>query len=72
MTVRYSFLLQVIDGFAERQIAEKLVAEEVPDTDANKSEESEPDENDEEREGEEDKDFVEKVLKGEENMSCEC
>lgn len=71
-TVRYSFFLQVIDSFAERQIAEKLVAEEVPDEDANKSEGSEPDENEEERDGEEEKDFVEKVLKGEENVSCEC
>lgn len=66
----YAELMQnVIDSFAERQIAEKLVAEEVPDEDANKSEESEPDKNEEEQEGEEEKDFVEKVLKGEENLS---
>jgi hypothetical protein len=61
----------VIDSFAERQIAEKLVAEEVPDEDANKSEESEPDESEKEREGEEEKDFVEKVLKGEENVTSD-
>lgn len=70
--VRCSFLLQVIDSFAERQVAEKLVAEEVPDEDANKSEGSEPDENEEEGVGEEEKDFVDKVLNGEENVSCEC
>jgi hypothetical protein len=57
----------VIDSFAERQVAEKLVAEEVPEDDANKMEDSGPDECEEEE-----KDFVEKVLRGEENLSCEC
>ena len=38
-------------------------------SDKSRNEESEPDENKEEREGEEEEDFVEKILKGEENVS---
>jgi hypothetical protein len=57
----------VIDSFAEKQVAEKLVAEEVPDEDANKTEDSGPDECEEEE-----KDYLEKLLRGEENLSCEC
>jgi hypothetical protein len=57
----------VIDSFAEKQVAEKLVAEEVPDEDVNKTEDSGPDECEEEEE-----DFVEKILREEENLSCEC
>lgn len=64
------FCLQVIDSFAEKQVTEKLVAEEVPDEDANKTEDSGPDGCEEEEEGDE-KDFVEKVLRGEEDLSSE-
>lgn len=61
----------VIDSFAEKQVAEKLMAEEVPDEDANKSEDSGPEEREEEEEGEDEKDFVEKVLRGEEDLSLD-
>ncbi|PNF34635.1 hypothetical protein B7P43_G05864 [Cryptotermes secundus] len=61
----------VIDSFAEKQVTEKLVAEEVPDEDANKTEDSGPDECEEEEEAEDEKDFVEKVLRGEEDLSSE-
>jgi hypothetical protein len=57
----------VIDSFAEKQVAEKLVADEVADEDANRTEDSGPDDCEEEE-----KDYVEKVLRGEENLSCEC
>lgn len=62
----------MIDSFAEKQVTEKLVAEEVPDEDANKTEDSGPDECEEEGEREDEKDFVEKVLRGEEDLSSEC
>jgi hypothetical protein len=54
----------VIDSFAEKQLAEKFVAEEVPDEDVNKPEGSGPDECEEEGE-----DFVEKNLREEEKLS---
>ncbi|XP_069699494.1 death domain-associated protein 6-like isoform X2 [Periplaneta americana] len=70
-----SRIQDVIDSFAEKQVAEKLVAEEVPDEDANKSEESGQEEEGEEEEEEEEedgeKDFVDKVLRGEENISSD-
>ncbi|XP_021925867.1 death domain-associated protein 6 isoform X2 [Zootermopsis nevadensis] len=64
----YSSRIQnVIDSFAEKQVIDKLEAEEVADDYVNKSEESGSNDDEEEEE----KDFVDKVLRGEGKFSSD-